>query len=88
MWIYLSARTKDARLGLHFHIHLVGFSYVLLIRSTGDVIVRLFPREVQHQGMRLVSYGDRAGPLGPRLSVDLHWHHGTLQDQLVSGNKE
>lgn len=79
---------EGARRGLHFRFRLVGFLHVLLVRSTGDVVVRLLSREIQHQGVGLVSYGNGAGPLGPRLPVYLHRHHGALQDQLMLGNSQ
>lgn len=56
---------------------------MVLLRQAGGIIVRLLPRVVQHQRVRLVSDGDSAGPLRPGLPVHLHRHLGALQDQLV-----
>lgn len=78
---------EDSILSVQFLIQLLSFLHVLLIRSTRDVIIRLFSGEIQHQRVRLVSDGDGAGPLGPGLPVHLHRHHRALQDQLRSGNK-
>lgn len=52
------------------------------------VIVRLLGAVVQHEGLGLVSDGDGAGALGPRLPVHLHGHRGALEDQLEGDGKQ
>ena len=79
---------EDSVLSVHFLIQLLSFLRVLLIGSTGDVVVRLFSGEIQHERARLVRYGDSAGPLGPGLPIHLHRHHGALQNPLQCGNEE
>ena len=46
------------------------------------VVVCLLGAVVQHKGLGFMGNGDGAGSLRPRLSVNLHRHAGTLQDQL------
>lgn len=56
----------------------------LCLRGAGFVIVIicLLGAVVQHEGLGLMSDGDGAGTLGPRLSVHLHGHLGALENQL------
>lgn len=59
------------------------FSHMVLLRHAGSFVICLFTRVIQHQCVCLMSDGNSAGPLSPRLSIHLHRHLGTLQDQLV-----
>lgn len=56
----------------------------LRLRGAGLVVVFvcLLCTVVQHEGLGLVSDGDGAGSLSPRLPVDLHGHGGAFQNQL------